>query len=89
MLFSFDLITLMKHMCGESLRFLDSPSLKTSPTYIYLSSYISVKSFFTRTSESSNMKLSLIAEAKYDDDILSRFNYNVKIAPWLKEGISQ
>ena len=25
----------------------------------------------------------------YDDIILSRFNYNIKITPWLKEGISQ
>lgn len=25
----------------------------------------------------------------YDEDILSRFNYNVKISPWLNEGISQ
>ena len=25
----------------------------------------------------------------YDEDILSRFNYNVKIGPWLNEGISQ
>lgn len=25
----------------------------------------------------------------YDDTILSRFNYNVKITPWLNEGISQ
>ena len=25
----------------------------------------------------------------YDSQILSRFNYNVKITPWLKEGISQ
>ena len=26
---------------------------------------------------------------EYDDAILKRFNYNVKIAPWLKEGITQ
>lgn len=26
---------------------------------------------------------------EYDDDILDRFNYNLKIAPWLKEGITQ
>lgn len=26
---------------------------------------------------------------EYDDIILSRFNYNVKITPWIKEGISQ
>ena len=26
---------------------------------------------------------------EYDDTILSRFNYDVKITPWLKEGISQ
>lgn len=26
---------------------------------------------------------------EYDSDILERFNYNVKIGPWLREGISQ
>lgn len=26
---------------------------------------------------------------EYDDIILTRFNYNIKISPWLKEGISQ
>lgn len=26
---------------------------------------------------------------EYDEDILNRFNYNVKLTPWLKEGISQ
>ena len=30
-----------------------------------------------------------VALKDYDDTILSRFNYNVKIGPWLKEGIVQ
>lgn len=30
-----------------------------------------------------------VALKDYDDAILSRFNYNVKIGPWLKEGIVQ
>jgi hypothetical protein len=35
------------------------------------------------------LKSNNITLKDYDDIILSRFNYNVKITPWLKEGISQ
>lgn len=31
----------------------------------------------------------IVVLKEYDDIILSRFNYNVKIGPWLNEGISQ
>ena len=36
--------------------------------------------------ENKNLSITL---KEYDDIILSRFNYKVKIAPWLMEGISQ
>ena len=35
------------------------------------------------------LKSNNITLKDYDDIILSRFNYNIKITPWLKEGISQ
>lgn len=35
------------------------------------------------------LKSNNIVLKEYEDTILSRFNYNVKIGPWLKEGISQ
>ena len=34
-------------------------------------------------------KISSIILKEYDDEILDRFNYSIKIVPWLKEGISQ
>ena len=33
--------------------------------------------------------LNMAKEKEYDKDILERFNYNVKITPWLQEGINQ
>lgn len=35
------------------------------------------------------LKTNNVILKEYDEDILSRFNYTVKIDPWLKEGISQ
>lgn len=35
------------------------------------------------------IKMPDVVLKEYDDDILTRFNYDVKLEPWLKEGISQ
>ena len=35
------------------------------------------------------VRLPNIILKEYDDEILKRFNYDVKLSPWLKEGISQ
>ena len=35
------------------------------------------------------LKTNEVILKSYEDDILSRFNYNIKISPWLDEGISQ
>ena len=42
--------------------------------------------FVNNIEENLNSKVELKI---YDSQILSRFNYNVKLTPWLKEGISQ
>ena len=43
---------------------------------------------YSRIKDIQNTAPHVILE-EYDDTILSRFNYNIKIRPWLDEGISQ
>lgn len=44
---------------------------------------------YTRIQEISPKEKIAVVLKEYDDDILKRFNYKVKIGPWLDEGISQ
>lgn len=43
---------------------------------------------YDKINEKENI-LSQVKLKKYDDKILGRFNYNIRLTPWLKEGISQ
>ncbi len=69
-----------KHGYGGRLE--DSPEDGGLQDWAILSNYDRIQSV-----ELGEKKIITLKE--YDDIILSRFNYNVKISPWLKEGITQ
>ena len=66
---------------GLSGREEDSPEVEGLEDWKILANYSRIKDI--------QVSAPNVVLKEYDDDILSRFNYNVKIAPWLKEGISQ
>ena len=66
---------------GMSGREEDVPEDEDLEDWKYLANYERIQDIEIKTSE---VKLK-----EYDDIILSRFNYNVLIEPWLKENISQ
>ena len=59
----------------------DAPEIESMKDWEILANYSRIKDIKVSTPH-------VILE-EYDDIILSRFNYNVKIMPWIKEGISQ
>ena len=69
-----------KHGYGGRLE--DMPEENELSDWAYLSNYDRIQS--VEVNEKKNIILK-----EYDDIILSRFNYDLKIGPWLKEGISQ
>ena len=66
---------------GMSGREEDSPEDEELDDWKYLANYGRIQEIELKTNE--------ITLKEYDDTILSRFNYNVAIGPWLSEGISQ
>ena len=69
-----------KHGYGGRLE--DNPENSGLQDWAILSNYDRIQSV-----ELGEKKIITLKE--YDNIILSRFNYNVKISPWLKEGITQ
>lgn len=66
---------------GLSGREEDSPEVEGLEDWKILANYSRIKDI--------QITAPHIVLQEYDDTILSRFNYNVKITPWLKEGITQ
>ena len=66
---------------GLSGREEDSPEVEGLEDWKILANYSRIKDI--------QITAPHIVLQEYDDTILSRFNYNVKIIPWLKEGITQ
>lgn len=66
---------------GMSGREEDSPEDEELDDWKYLANYNRIQDI--------EIKTNTITLKEYDDDILSRFNYQVKIGSWLEEGISQ
>ena len=59
----------------------DSPDEEDLEDWKYLANYERIQDIELKSSE--------VVLKEYDDVILSRFNYDVKIGPWLREGITQ
>lgn len=74
------LIWLVKYF-NLSYSYYDEENIIKLPDWEYMKNYSRIKEI-TPTSNIIKLK-------SYDDKILNNFNYNIKIAPWLKEGISQ
>ena len=66
---------------GISGELVEDDELKQLPDWKILDNYDRIQEL--------EVKDRTVALKDYDDAILSRFNYNVKIGPWLKEGIVQ
>ena len=66
---------------GISGELVEDDELKQLPDWKILENYDRIQEL--------EVKDRTVALKDYDDAILSRFNYNVKIGPWLKEGIVQ
>ena len=66
---------------GLSGREEDGPDDDELEDWKYLANYNRIQDIEIKTNE--------VRLKEYDDDILTRFNYNVTIDPWLNEGISQ
>ena len=60
----------------------DAPEVEGLEDWAILSNYDRIQSV------TSNEKQEIILK-EYDDDILTRFNYTLKIGPWLREDITQ
>lgn len=69
-----------KHGFGGRLE--DAPEVEGLEDWAILSNYDRIQSV------TSNEKQEIILK-EYDDDILTRFNYTLKIGPWLREDITQ
>ena len=69
-----------KHGYGGRLE--DAPEDSALKDWLFLSNYNRIQEI-----EIGEKKEIILKE--YDDVILDRFNYNVKIGPWLQEGITQ
>lgn len=67
---------------GIAGRLEDAPDVDKLVDWDILSNYDRIQNI-----ELNNIQQILLKE--YDNDILSRFNYSLKIAPWLNEGITQ
>lgn len=66
---------------GLSGREEDDPEDEDLEDWKYLANYSRIQDIELKTQE--------ITLKEYDSNILERFNYNIAIAPWLSEGISQ
>ena len=76
-----DAVRWIAHRFGMSGKEEDSPEEDGLEDWKILANYARIQDIQVSTPN-------IILE-EYDDTILSRFNYNVKIKPWLDEGISQ
>ena len=66
---------------GISGTYEDSPDDEELEDWKYLANYERIQEIELKGTE--------VVLKEYDDVILSRFNYDIKIGPWLREGISQ
>ena len=76
-----DAVRWIAQKLGLSGREEDAPDENDLNDWKYLANYNRIQDI--------ELKNNIIQLKEYDDIILSRFNYNVKLTPWLNEGITQ
>ena len=76
-----DAVRFVAHRFGISGTMADEDGLPQLEDWKYLSNYDRIK-------EISAKNFDIILK-EYDDSILNKFNYSIKIAPWIKDGISE
>lgn len=77
-----DAIRYMANRLGIEGRLEEEPDVEPLPDWKILSNYSRIQSIET-------IQKRIITLKEYDAEILNKFNYTLKIGPWLKEGISQ
>ena len=76
-----DAVRWVAYKFGLSGREEDNPNIESLEDWKVLANYTRVKDI--------QVSAPHVILKEYNDEILTRFNYNIKITPWLKEGISQ